>query len=186
MHNLFILLQNFTFQYVNICKDICKKSKVFEINADIYITKGKRKAREKEQGIMGLNVSASLAYNLENRDILRNNAKNILSRGGASTEATQKIIEKTLFNNDSQIREAYINPQMNVLKASTQITLNESLKETLKYLREHANKKENKKPVLGELWNIFETNNSASEQNPYRGELYDFVIDKNVKNIFAA
>ncbi len=135
---------------------------------------------------MGLNVSASLAYNLEKSDILRNNARTILNNGGASSEVTEKIIEKTLFNNNETLKEVYTTPQMSVLKASTQITLNESLKETLKYLKEHARKNDNKKPVLGELWNIFETNNNASEQNPYRGELYDFEIDKNAKNIFAA
>lgn len=135
---------------------------------------------------MGLNVSASLAYNLEKSDILRNNARTILNNGGASSEVTEKIIEKTLFNYNETLKEVYTTPQMSVLKASTQITLNESLKETLKYLKEHARKNDNKKPVLGELWNIFETNNNASEQNPYRGELYDFEIDKNAKNIFAA
>ena len=135
---------------------------------------------------MGLNVSASLTYNLDNSEILRSTAKNILNKSGASTEATQKIIEKTLFNNDIALRESYPNPQLSVLKASTQITLNESLKETLKYLKEHANKKVAKKPVFGELWSIFTTNNEASEKNPYHGELYEFEIDKNAKNIFAA
>lgn len=135
---------------------------------------------------MGLNVSASLAYSLDNREALRNTAKNILNRSGASTEATQSIIEKTLFNNDISLKEVYTNPQMSVLKASTQITLNKSLNETLKYLKEHANKKAVKQPALGELWNIFTANNDASENNPYKGELYDFEIDKNAKNIFAA
>ncbi len=135
---------------------------------------------------MGLNVSASLAYNLDNGEILRNTARNILNKSGASAETTQQIIEKTLFNNDAVLREAYTTPQMSVLKASTQITLNESLKETLKYLKEHANKKVVKEPVLGELWNIFTANNEASEKNPYKDELYDFEIDKNAKNIFAA
>ena len=63
---------------------------------------------------------------------------------------------------------------------------NNSLKETLKYLKNQANKKSAKAPVLGELWNIFSSNNGASEKNPYKGELYDFEIDKNAKNIFAA
>ena len=135
---------------------------------------------------MGLNISASMAYNLDNGEILRNAAKNILNKGGASEEATRNIIEKTLFNNDAVLREVYTNPQMSVLKASTQITLNESLKETLKYLKEHANRKVTKEPVLGELWNIFTANNEASEKNPDHGELYDFEIDKNAKNIFAA
>lgn len=135
---------------------------------------------------MGLNVSASLTYNLERSDILKNTARNILNKGGASSETTEKIIQKTLFNNNVILKEVYTTPQMNVLKASTQITLSESLKETLKYLKEHARKNDNKKPMLGELWNIFEASNNSSEHNPYRGELYNFEIDKNAKNIFAA
>ena len=135
---------------------------------------------------MGLNVSMNYSYQLENRENLRNAARNILNNSGASSEATQKIIEKTIFDGDKQLKETYTNPQLSVLKASTQITLNESLKETLKYLKEHANKKVAKKPVLGELWSIFTTNNEASEKNPYHGELYEFEIDKNAKNIFAA
>ena len=126
---------------------------------------------------MGFNVSASMGYQLENSEFLRSAAKNILNRS-ASPETTQRIIEKTLFNSDVQLRELYTNPQLSVIKASTQISINNSLKETLKYLKNHANKKSAKAPVLGELWNIFSSNNEASEKNPYKGELYDFEIDK--------
>ncbi len=135
---------------------------------------------------MGLNVSASNSYLLDNQEVLRNTAKNILSKGGASTEATQKIIEKTLFNYDNQLKDVYTNPQLSVIKASTQISINNSLKETLKYLKEQAAKKEPKELKFGELWNIVSTGNNASEKNPYKGELYDYQIDKNIKNIFAA
>lgn len=135
---------------------------------------------------MGLNVSMNYSYQLENRENLRNAARNILNNSGASSEATQKIIEKTIFDGDKQLKETYINPQLSVLKASTQISINGTLKETLKYLRTHAAKNTAKNPIFGELWNIFSTNNQASEHNPYRGELYDFHIDKNAKNIFAA
>lgn len=134
---------------------------------------------------MGLNVSTALSYQLENRELLRSTAKNILEKS-SSQEVTQKIIEKTLLNTDNQLKEIYTNPQLSVIKASTQISLNNSLKETLKYLKEHANRKSKKEPVLGELWNIFSTNNEASEKNPYKGELFDFKIDMNEKNIFAA
>ena len=41
-------------------------------------------------------------------------------------------------------------------------------------------------PVFGELWNIVSTNNEASEKNPYQNELYEYQIDKNAVNIFAA
>lgn len=131
---------------------------------------------------MGFSVSASTSYQLDNAEILRNTAKNILNNGGASAESAQKIIEKTIFENDKQ----YTNPQLSVIKASTQITINNSLKETLKYLKDHANRRVKKEYVLGDLWNIFSANNDASEKNPYKGELYDFEIDKNAKNIFAA
>ena len=135
---------------------------------------------------MGLSVSASNSYLLDNQEVLRNTAKNILSKGGASAETTQKIIEKTLFNYDNQLKDVYTNPQLSVIKASTQISINNSLKETLKYLKEQAAKKAPKEPKFGELWNIVSTENNASEKNPYKGELCDYQIDKNVKNIFAA
>ena len=131
---------------------------------------------------MEFTVSASTSYNQENSEILRQTAKNILNNNGASAETTQRIIEKVIFDNDKQC----INPELSVLKASTQITLNNSLKETLKYLRAHAYKKVQKQYVLGTLWEIFSANNEASEKNPYKGELVDFEIDKNAKNIFAA
>ena len=134
---------------------------------------------------MGLSVSASNSYLLDNQEVLRNTAKNILSKGGASAETTQKIIEKTLFNYDNQIKEAYTNPQLSIIKASTQISVNNSLKETLKYLKSHATKTK-KSPMFGDLWNILETSNQASEENPYKGELLEFEIDKKAKNIFAA
>jgi len=129
---------------------------------------------------MGFMVSASTGYPLDNGEVLRNAAKNILNNKNASPEATQKIIEKTLFNNsDMQMKDLYTNPQLAILKASTQISINKSLKETLKYL---SSKKIAKKHVLGELWNEFKDAGESS----YDGELYDFEIDKNAKNIFAA
>lgn len=135
---------------------------------------------------MGLNVSMDYSFQLDNKENLKNAAKTILNKSGATSEVTQKIIDQTIFNNDKAIKEIYTNSQLTALKASTQITLNNSLKETLKYLRSHAAQKQQKVPVLGELWNIFSANNEASEKNPYKGELYDFQIDQNTKNIFAA
>ncbi len=135
---------------------------------------------------MALNVSMDYSYQLENREYLRNAAKNILNNSGANSETAQKIIEKTIFDSSQQIKEVYTNPQLAVLKASTQISLNGTLKETLKYLKTHAKKQEVKEPVFGELWNIFSANNQASEKNPYQDTLYTFEIDMNAKNIFAA
>ncbi len=128
---------------------------------------------------MGLNVSTTMGF--ENRELLRNTAKNILSNSGASEETVSKIIEKNVFDLKSSE-----NIQKAILMASTQITVNKSLTETLKYLKSHSKKDVKKTPVLGELWNIFSANNKASEENPYKGELYNYEIDTNAKNIFAA
>ena len=135
---------------------------------------------------MGLNISMDYSMQLENRESLKNTAAKILNNSGATSEATQKIIEKTIFEGDRQMKDLYTNPQLSVIKAWTQISINNTLKESLKYLRAEANEKRHREPVFGELWNILATDNQASENNPYQGELYDFQIDKNAKNIFAA
>ena len=133
---------------------------------------------------MGLNVSTTMGF--ENREQLRDTAKNILKSSGASGETSSKIIEETIFSNTKSYTDIYPNSQLAILKASTQISMNGSLKETLKYLKEHANRVPTKRPILGELWENFSENNQSSEENPYTGELVDFQIDKNLKNIFAA
>ena len=58
----------------------------------------------------------------------------------------------------------------------------EDMKETLKYLKEHATKKTVKEPIFGELWELLNSN----EKVAYEGELLDFEIDNSVKNIFIA
>lgn len=132
---------------------------------------------------MGFNVSTSIRYQIENKENLQTTARTILNNSGASAEQTSKIIEQTFFNNN---QSNYVTPQYTIMQASTQITLNNSLKETLQYIKTHSKRKNIKQYVLGELWSIIETNNESSDENPSRGELYDFQIDKNVKNIFAA
>lgn len=125
---------------------------------------------------MSINISHTMNNSqFENRENLRNATKNILNRQGASAEATKKILEQAIFS------EKNYNTQFDVLRASSQITLNNSLKETLKYLKQHGSKKTKKEPVLGELWNIIN-----KEENIYSGELVDFVIDTSLKNIFEA
>ncbi len=132
---------------------------------------------------MGINITHTMdLLQFENKENLRNTAKNILNKNGASEEAAQKIVEKTIFDADKQIKELYSNPQLAVIKASSQITMNNSLKETLKYLKNHANKKITKEPVLGELWEKLNRTN----EDTYKGELLDFQIDDTAVNIFAA
>ena len=114
---------------------------------------------------MGINITHTMdLFQFENKENLRNTARYILNKNGASEEASQKIVEKTIFDADKQIKDLYSNPQLAVIKASSQISMNNTLKETLKYLKSHANKKITKEPVLGELW---EKLNSSSE-NAYR------------------
>ena len=129
--------------------------------------------------ITGLNIAQTSGFQFENRENLRNTAKDILSRQGASEEFTKNFMDDVIF---SQAKNKIdYNAQLAIIKASTQISLNESLKETIKYLKTQTNKKEIKKPVLGELWNLFE-----KEGLNYQGELVDFVVDNSLENIFAA
>ena len=132
---------------------------------------------------MGINITHTMdLFQFENKENLRNAARNILNKQGASEETAQKMVEKTIFDSDKQIKEVYSNPQLAVIKASSQISMNNTLKETLKYLKSHANQKITKEPVLGELW---EKLNSTKEDS-YKGELLDFQIDDSAVNIFAA
>ena len=125
----------------------------------------------KRDRTMGINVSTSMGF--ENRDFLRRSAKQILQKGGADEKTAEAIINTNIADYDKLT-------ESNVYKASAQITLNKSLKETLKYLQAHANDKR-KKYVLGELWEKLEEQSSI-----YQGELVDFEVDFNLKNIFAA
>jgi len=125
---------------------------------------------------MSINITHTMnSFQFESRENLRNAAKNILNRQGASTEVTNKILEQAIFSSKNS------NAQLDILRASTQISLNESLKETLKYLKTQANKKSKKEPIFGELWNVI-----SKEEISYEGELVDFVVDSSLKNIFAA
>lgn len=132
---------------------------------------------------MGINITHTLgSFQFENKENLKNTARDILNKQGASQEASQKIIDKTIFNNSYQLSNIY-SPQLAIIKASSQITANSNLKETLKYLKTQANKKTTKKHTLGEFWEITQR---ESEENSYQGELVDFIIDNTIDNIFAA
>ena len=54
---------------------------------------------------MELNVATNFSYSLENKEYLKNAANNILNKNGATTEITQNIIEKTLFEGDRLLKE---------------------------------------------------------------------------------
>lgn len=129
---------------------------------------------------MGLNITHTMnSFQFESRENLRKSAKNILNRQGATNSSMQNILQQTIFDE----YRSPINSQLAVLKASSQISANTKLKETLKYLKNQAHKKTVKEPILGELWNLV---NSGEEDQNYTGELSDFVIDASLENIFAA
>ena len=126
---------------------------------------------------MGINIPET-SYSFENRENLRNTARDILNKQNGSIDVIQNIASKTIFGADSTV---YSNAQLAILKASSQITLKGTLKETLKYLKNNPVKKANKEVVLGELWRIF-TENANNEYN----EFVDLEIDYTAENIFAA
>lgn len=126
---------------------------------------------------MGINVTQTMnGYQFENRENLRNAAKDIFNRQGASDESTESIMGKTIFDYDAK---SYSNAQLAILKASSQMSISNTLKETLKYLKSHPVKKTEKEPVLGELWNLF---NEEAKGDP----VIELEIDYSAKNIFAA
>ena len=129
---------------------------------------------------MSINITHMGNSHFENRENLRNAAKNILNKHGASSETTQKIIESSVFDSDAR---NFASSQLSIIKASSQISLNTPLKETLKYLKNHAAVKTEKEHVFGEIWNLLMKEESSEK---YEGELLDFVIDSSAVNIFAA
>ena len=143
------------------------------------ITMQRKGIRPKVSGKMGINVTQTMnGYQFENRENLRNTAKEILKRQGVSAESSQNVINQTIF--DSADSSIYSNAQLSILKASAQISLSGNLKETLKYLKNNPVKKNEKQPILGELWDLFESDKNSEH------EIIDLEIDYSAKNIFAA
>ena len=128
---------------------------------------------------MGINVTQTMnGYQFENRENQRNTVMKIITKQGGSEQAAEELMNKNIFNfSDSKM---YSNAQLSILKAASQISLNDSLKETLKYLKNHNTAKKAKQPILGELWNLF-----SREQYEYTDSL-EWDIDYSAENIFAA
>ena len=138
------------------------------------LEKGQNRYRKME-----LNIAQTNSFNFENRENLKNAAKNILSKQGASDEAAKKFVEETIFSDIE-----YCLPQNEVLAAALQFNISDSLKETLRYLKSQNYKKQTKKNVLGELWETFENTESYAVGIDHYTE--EFIIDETAVNIFAA
>jgi len=127
---------------------------------------------------MGFNITQTTNnYSFENREDQRNTAARILSKASAASESANQNMNNTIFDSEGRI---YSNAQLSILKAASQISLNGTLKETLKYLKSQPIKKTEKAPILGELWNLF-----AREQEEYK-YIDEWEIDYSAENIFAA
>ena len=116
--------------------------------------------------------------------LINNTLSNFPNKQTTEQNNIQPVQNNVIQKNES-FNNFNLNPQQYVLMTSTQITLNNSLKETLKYLNSHK-KQTNKEPRLGDLWKILNVDNNESEKNPYKSETIDIQIDENAKNIFAA
>ena len=122
---------------------------------------------------MGIKITQAMnGYQFENRENMRNTAKNILNKQGASEETVNDILENTIFDSESRM---YSNAQRSILSAASQISLSSNLKETLKYLKSHPVKKVEKEPVLGELWNIV-------NENKLSDDVFELDIDYSTEN----
>lgn len=108
--------------------------------------------------------------------------KNILNNRNTTQQATQKIISKILCDSDSIIKNSFVTPQESIIKASIQISINNSLKESLKQLKTQPNKTIKKNAIFGEIFDNFSVNNQASENNPFE----DYNFDFNKTNIFKS
>ena len=111
----------------------------------------------------------------ENKESLRNTSKQILERQGASKETIDKIINQPIFNN--KINQ---NNQLMHMNTVSYLIMQESIKETAKYLK--GSKPNKKSYVFGELRQLFELNSEKDLQI----ENLDIEIDLSAKNIFIA
>jgi hypothetical protein len=128
---------------------------------------------------MGINVSTSMGF--QNREFSESMAKSTLRTNAVNTEKAEEASSGTVFAaKNYPASSAFV-----IFSTSAQISLHNSLRETMNYLRSRAEDKK-KKYVLGELWDDFTSNKDGDEEDSYTGELCDYVIDKNLKNIFAA
>lgn len=158
---------------IKFCKFFLYKAKVYIKYADKYIKKRDNKQRYQE---MGINITHTMnGYQHENRGNHGNT--DILNRKEISEESAENTSTSSIFNSDSRI---YSNAQLSILKASSQISISSTLKETLNYLKKHTVKKQVNTPVFGELWDILSDNKDTSI------DIIELDIDYSAKNIFEA
>jgi hypothetical protein len=112
----------------------------------------------------------------EKRRNLKRTAKNILQKNGSDSNDAEKFAESIVYDFVEDSKSG-----LTILKATSQISFDNNLKDTLNYLRAHANDRRKKEYILGELWQAL-----SDKKESYNNELSDFIVDFNSKNIFAA
>ena len=124
---------------------------------------------------MGINVWTSMGF--ENRNFQNGTAQKTEQNSAKPEEKPAQISQSVKMYVPAEGFKTDLNIYIPV-----QFTDNGSLKETLKYLQAHA-KDKRKHYILGELW---ESLGDYEGEDDYCGELVDFEIDSEIKNIFAA
>jgi len=125
---------------------------------------------------MDINVSTSMGF--ENRNFLKKDSQDSQNSQNSHKDSEKKQSGKHVTLPASDF---IYSSELNSIYASSQIKLNDSLKETLTYLKKHS-KDRAKKHIFGELWE--KMNQEKDEYNI--DTLIDFVIDNDSENIFAA
>ena len=126
---------------------------------------------------MDLNIIRSNNNKYENRETLKNIAKEILKQKGASEGSMKKILDLNTLTFDN--KKYYYGAHLEILDANNKIMTQKFIK-SFNTKKNKDDKKTIKKAKLGELWDLLD------ENTYYEGELVDFVIDNSAKNIFAA
>lgn len=126
---------------------------------------------------MGINISSSM--NFKNQQFPKKSAKEAAKKNDAESNEAENFSERVYSANSKSV--SFI--ETNLFKSLADVALNNSLNETLAYLKAQTYDK-HKKYVLGELWEQF--NQNKTEDEIFQGELIDFEVDNNLENIFAA
>ena len=126
---------------------------------------------------MDISVSTNMGFeNRENQQNVQKHSQKHVAQ--ATTETVQESSPRII----SGLGSPWNSKEIAELVASTQMTLNGSLKETLNYLKRSRNNSK-MSPIFGELWEELE--NEPDEYLDF-DEIIDYIIDKKIKNIFEA
>ena len=123
---------------------------------------------------MSINITHTMnGFQFESRENLRDAARNLLNRKGASEDTINSIMDKSIMQN----RFEYPIAQVNMIHTYSQLNTHNNIQEKLNNLKKQAAKIEPKRAILGELWNKIEGKNVDN--------VIEFQINTDVENIFA-